>query len=227
MDPSWDKQFHMSQDMEKRFAETEQEMKALNAEVLDLKKRLEAVEHQQCETISVGHQQSEEISNTYSSLVQLTIHGQENKWQTLYIFLVFNSILLLAWTNVFVAEVKGSFEGDRKHVLWAFCAVGFLSGLLWSILGKDYAAASILFSDLTVKFERDFALKRARPLHKRQKQRDKKGSIPTSRTVIVVTPLIFSILYTFLLQLAQAPPIISFLCIYLLMVVLCVLFIED
>jgi hypothetical protein len=46
------------------------------------------------ETGQVNNTQRPDVRPVYGALLQLAIHGQENKWWMLYVFLMFNSTLV-------------------------------------------------------------------------------------------------------------------------------------
>lgn len=63
----------------------------------------------------------------YSKIIQLMMHSDVLNWQRLYYFLVFNSILLLAWVYLFCSN------NERKLLLLvAFSFVSLIVSLLWA-----------------------------------------------------------------------------------------------
>ena len=63
----------------------------------------------------------------YPSLVQLRIHADSVTWNRFYNFLMFNSILVLAWATVYAAHPRPI---GAWAVLVAFCFFGGLSGVV-------------------------------------------------------------------------------------------------
>jgi hypothetical protein len=80
-----------------------------------------------------------EMAAFYNAYLQLAIHGQENKNQTYYNFLVAHSILLLAWATVFSVTAT-AIAGAMAATL--LCVIGFLSAGMWFPIGDDYSNAS-------------------------------------------------------------------------------------
>lgn len=68
----------------------------------------------------------------YASLVQLRIHADSITWNRFYNFLMFNTILVLAWTSVYAADPT---PRCARGVLISFCLFGALSGIAWAVLG--------------------------------------------------------------------------------------------
>ena len=83
----------------------------------------------------------------YSTLVRLAEHGQQNKWQTLRMFLVAQGVLLAGWMSLY-AKVDANLV-----LLLGICGIGFVFGLIWSRLGIDYASASSLYSAIAEDFK--------------------------------------------------------------------------
>ena len=65
----------------------------------------------------------------YSNLIQLRIHADSITWNRFYNFLMFNTILVLSWATLYVADPR------PICVLIAICLFGGLSGVTWAILG--------------------------------------------------------------------------------------------
>lgn len=78
-------------------------------------------------------------SQYYAAFVTLTVHGQENKWWILYIYLMFNSILILACVGLFVAT---DYRLVHKLALSVLCGAGLFVGMCWIAMAVDYVAAS-------------------------------------------------------------------------------------
>ena len=135
----------------------------------------------------------------YDLTVRLAMHSQENKLQTLNLYLVFNSILLLAWTTLFPLS---STNLGAKLAASLFCVLGLLFALVWLPLGWDYANASDSFSKMAEHLEEKLP-QGLRPLRSRAEQKGNKVPIG-SRTLLLLVPLVFLMSYIFLLVLAWA-----------------------
>ena len=141
-----------------------------------------------------------EEKELYTCIVNLAIHGQENKWQTITVYILFNTILFLAWSTIF-AKQNNSWQ--FIVALQVFPILGILSSVFWLSLGEDYVSASNLFSDLAVEFERNFPPECIQPLTRRKEQRDKKAqsfcSIATSKWLIRLICIMFGVTHTLLI----------------------------
>ena len=85
----------------------------------------------------------------YSTLVELVIHGQDNKLNLFSGFLFFQSVLLLAWATVWQMDQQHS----RCPILALLSLFGFLSSVAWGILEFDYDDASKGFSKVADQIE--------------------------------------------------------------------------
>jgi hypothetical protein len=150
------------------------------------------------------NQEPVDLVSVYGAFLQLTIHGQENKWATLSVFLVFHSILFLGWATLFSASQKPL----TNLVLIALCVVGILTGIAWGLIGIDYSGAAETFSRSLEEAERALPLPPAisRPIQIREAQKTDKqkkwfgtGDVASSRFMIITVPFLFAALYTFLI----------------------------
>jgi hypothetical protein len=108
----------------------------------------------------------------YSTLVRLIEHGQMNRWQTLQMFRLFQSLLFVGWTNLFrgmVADFTAALNPTlaRKDLLshtWqtvsgillAISLVGCLTALVWRAIAPDYTAALKLYTKKVIEYEKQF-----------------------------------------------------------------------
>ncbi len=129
--------------------------------------------------------------DVYATLVQLGIHGQDNKLNLLSSFLFFQSVLLLAWATVWQIECNAG----RVQILHAFSFFGTLSSIVWFVLGLDYADASKQYSKAAEDLERHFENGLPRPLTERHKKLDDKSPLATSKFLIGLVTLGFVTLY--------------------------------
>jgi hypothetical protein len=143
--------------------------------------------------------QPPDIRPVYGALLQLAIHGQENKWWMLYVFLMFNSILLLSCAALFAVQ---SFGAAHRVLLWTFSAVGSLIDVCWILMAVDYVAASNLYGDEVVKAEELLPLGLPKPLTKRAGQRTDKSPFGTSKFVAIAIPVLLIAIYAVIAILA-------------------------
>lgn len=133
-----------------------------------------------------------ELGGVYQSLIELAIHGQDNKLNLFSSFLFFQSVLLLAWATVWQTTDNNA----RYAILVVLTCFGSLSSVLWAVLGSDYADSSDLFSCAAEKLEEFFPNEvKQRPLTERRRQRRGKGTFFTSRRLIGLVTWGFVILY--------------------------------
>jgi hypothetical protein len=143
-----------------------------------------------------------EINEFYFPLVNLAIHGQENKWWMLYIYLVFNSILVLSCSTILVAQ---SYRLMHQIALSLFCIGGVLINGCWLFMAQDYVHASNLYSDIAREAENWMPAEVRRPLTERQGQRDVKNPIGTMAFITTILPVFFVVTYIIILVLAWLP----------------------
>ena len=136
--------------------------------------------------------QAPDVSRVYGALLQLAIHGQENKWWMLYIFLMFNSILLLSCAALFASQQFGT---EHRVLLYMFSATGILIDVCWIAMAADYVNASNLFGDEVVEAENLLPERFPKPLTKRTAQRADKSPFGTSKFVATAIPVLLIVLY--------------------------------
>jgi hypothetical protein len=90
-------------------------------------------------------------ADIYGPLVELAIHGQDNKLNLFSSFLFFQSIFLLAWTTVWQMEING-----RIQILTALSVFGTVSSVVWATLGPDYANSARKFNQAAAGLEKYF-----------------------------------------------------------------------
>ncbi|HEV3142477.1 MAG TPA: hypothetical protein VGZ47_01180, partial [Gemmataceae bacterium] len=73
-----------------------------------------------------------EDKDRYSAIVQLVVVSETTSWNRFYIFLVFASILILAWTTIYS---QSSPPKCATIIMASMSAVGFIAGLAWAGLG--------------------------------------------------------------------------------------------
>jgi cytochrome b len=139
------------------------------------------------------------INDFYTPLVNLTIHGQENKWWMFYIYLLFNSILILSCSTLLTVETYGLVH---KIALSLFSVGGILINLCWLFMAEDYVNASNLYSDIAVEAEKYMPEEIRKPLTERQKQRNSKNPFGTMKFIATILPIFFIVIYAIILSLA-------------------------
>jgi hypothetical protein len=137
--------------------------------------------------------------DAYTSLVQLIINAETISWNRFYNFLMFNTILVLAWATIWVS--KDAAAVSKAVVLVAICSLGGISGIFWAALG--YRGRTFL--DEYVKISSDIEadariwaadMKKIKPLTKTIELRDSMCyGWAGSRVVLIGGPLAFTLLY--------------------------------
>jgi hypothetical protein len=89
-------------------------------------------------------QEASDVCCVYGPLLQLAIHGQENKWWMLYVFLMFNSIVLLSCAALYAVQ---QFTVGHRILLYLFSAAGTLVDVCWIVMAQDYVKASNLYGE--------------------------------------------------------------------------------
>jgi hypothetical protein len=69
----------------------------------------------------------------YPSLIQMIIQAENITWNRFNNFLMFNTILVLAWSTIYAADHNAN--QSFKWPLVTFCIFGGLSGIFWALLG--------------------------------------------------------------------------------------------
>ena len=152
---------------------------------------------EESKTSTPGH------SQYYAAFVSLAIHGQENKWWMLYVYLLFSSVLVLACVGLFVSTGYG-----RSHqlILSLLCLAGLVVSVSWIAMTVDYVDASNLFGDIAKEAEAEIPAQLGRPFTRRSEQRSRKPLIGTLKFVALAIPAILGLTYAMLLVLAWWKP---------------------
>ncbi|MBI4032576.1 hypothetical protein HY374_02625 [Candidatus Berkelbacteria bacterium] len=140
----------------------------------------------------------EDACALYAAYVQLGIHGQENKWWMLYIFLMFNSILLLSCATVLVAD---RFLFAHRLLVTVFSLAGILVDVCWLFMGADYVRASDSYQKAVAKAEKLLPPQFPTPLTEREAARTHKALWGTSGFIVQTVPVVFILIYTLTLAL--------------------------
>jgi len=143
--------------------------------------------------------QKPDVCPVYGALLQLAIHGQENKWWMLYVFLMFNSILLLSCAALFAVQ---QFSSAHRILIYLFSGAGTLIDVCWIVMAGDYVKASNLYSDEVVEAEKLLPDGLPKPLTKRASQRTSKSRFGTSAFIATAIPGLMILMYVVIVLLA-------------------------
>ena len=137
----------------------------------------------------------------YPSLVQMILHAENVSWNRFYNFLVFNTILVLAWAAVWVST-----PAQPKTVfLITICVLGGISGIFWAALGYRGRAFLYEYTKMAAAIEADPAvwtqeLEKYKPATRTVELRDSLCySWAGSRGVLIGGPLVFTVFYGIML----------------------------
>ena len=140
-------------------------------------------------------------SDVYKSLLHLMVHAENTSWNRFNIFLVFNSILLLASATL----IAGDQFLMRGVVLTLFCIIGAAGGILWAALGYRGRKFHDNYLSTLRKFEEQHMVqlfdKALLPGAVTSTVRDgfSWSNLGSSFALLICFPLVFSGLYVFLL----------------------------
>ena len=138
--------------------------------------------------------------DVYPSFIQLIIHAETISWTRFYHYLVFNTILILAWATIYSAP--GDPPRLKVAVTAAVCFIGALSGVFWALLGARGRKFLRKYIGVTKEFEADLAcwpaaLEKYR-LGTLTREWGKNGG-SRSGYFVIGGPVVFTLLYLFLL----------------------------
>lgn len=88
----------------------------------------------------------------YSSIIQMIIQAETITWNRFYNFLMFNTILILAWATIYASDPRPNMA---QMVLVTMCILGGISGVAWAALGFRGRKFLEEYINLAVKFESD------------------------------------------------------------------------
>jgi len=161
------------------------------------------------DTESTRSGQKLQIADIYGASIQLATHGQDNKLNLFSSFLVFQSILLLAWVTVWQAHSPGGI-----WMLLIFSGFAVLSSVIWAALGRDYCDAAEGFNQTGAGFEKHyFPVEVSHLLATREEIVKGKPKWMRGRFLILCVTLGFAFLYFFLdLSLLWKPILTHYRC---------------
>ena len=137
----------------------------------------------------------------YSITAQHWVHAEQTRWWILYDFLMANSILILAWATL----LAGSELTIRKPVLLLLSAAGLLLCVLWVTLSHRASGFVDMYSNFGLAAEEQYPAMIG-PFTRANTYRLGLGSLLTSRTVLIVIPTIFAVVYLSFIVLACRLP---------------------
>jgi hypothetical protein len=133
----------------------------------------------------------------YPALVQLIIHAESVTWNRFYNFLMFNTILVLAWATVWVSGASQL----KAVILVAISSLGGVSGVFWAALGYRGRAFLSDYMKMATDLEADSnvwagEIEKYKPATKSIALRDSlRFSWAGSRVILIAGPLAFTVLY--------------------------------
>lgn len=144
---------------------------------------------------------ADHVEALYAAGSQQWIHAEQMRWTILYNFLVGNTILLVAWSTLFVALVAGGRSVGLNIVLLGFCGVGMAGSVVWAFLelranrfAERYFEAGLTLEQLLLPQE-SAALG---PFGISAQHRSGGGLLKT-HIVVVAVPIVFGAIYVALL----------------------------
>jgi hypothetical protein len=124
-------------------------LKELEIELAELQNKLAELSAGSCESQPKGSIPKAEPD--YSTLVRLAEHAQQNKWQTLQMFVLFQSLLFVGWVNLY--KDSNDTRWGTRLILFAITMIGVVTGVIWRRLGQDYSGASDLYDETVRAYE--------------------------------------------------------------------------
>jgi hypothetical protein len=89
-------------------------------------------------------------NDLYAVLTQMIVQLENISWSRFYNFLMGSSILVLAWTTLYVSSATGPYA---KSVLVLLCLIGVVSGPIWAKVGKRARQQLEIFFQMACRLE--------------------------------------------------------------------------
>ena len=130
------------------------------------------------------------------------MNAETVSWNRFYNFLMFNTILVLAWATVWVGTASPAL---KAVILVAICVLGCVSGIFWAALGYRGRAFLYEYAKMAADLEAESTLwladiQKYKPLTRTIELRDSLSfGWAGSRVVLIAGPLGFSVLYGIML----------------------------
>lgn len=87
-----------------------------------------------------------DAKGVYSTLTQLAVISESTRWERFYVFLVANTLLILAWIQLYTA--------NKLNIVGVLLtALGFTSGITWYLLAKRGSEYLKFYEDEAIKIE--------------------------------------------------------------------------
>jgi hypothetical protein len=134
-------------------------------------------------------------TDLYSAAIQLIVHGENTSWARMNIFLLSNSILMLAWAAIFVSpNTKG-----KGWLLVALSLLGFLLSIAWAPFGSRGRKYLRRYVDVGLAIEQGISPRLSNgPLNAGEKLSFLRWErICRSQHLVVVVPLLFAAAFFF------------------------------
>jgi hypothetical protein len=148
------------------------------------------------EDSSIAHASASEI---YAALTSLVMHSEQTRWIRVNALLVVGSIFVAAWAGIFVGT--DSFP-EKESLLLVLCLPGFLLGIAFAFVGWRSSQYMDDFHDQAYALEQRFPKDLPRPFHaseeRRRALRSGVSRFTSSKWLVTVIPLGFSILFAYL-----------------------------
>ena len=148
--------------------------------------------------------QKTDVSGFYGALVQLAIHGQENRWWMLYTLLMFNSILLLGCATI-LASQKVSLASQL--LIAFFCGAGATIDGLFIGLASNYNEANDLYQKKVADAEELLPPSFPKPFKLRNSQVDRNSKHKRLGFIVKAVPLVLVALFAAIALLTWCPPL--------------------
>ncbi len=132
-----------------------------------------------------------EPADHFNAAANLWIHLDQTRHMALYNYLMATTILLLAWATIFAAN------GKHRLVLITLAMAGILLSLVWVAYGHRANRHVTQAEEVALAFEGPGG-----PFSKRKEARTEMpipGKLANSKYVIPGVPILFAVVYTFLL----------------------------
>jgi len=143
-----------------------------------------------------GHQWAPDRAHAYSAWVTFAQHAEATSWNRFYDFLMFNTILILAWSTIYS---QTNCPGCSAIVMALMAFVGLISGPVWSALGYRGRKYVDLFLEGGAAIDQD-AGHGCQVCKRSLETRNEFGwRLFSSRYILTIAPLVLSALYFVLL----------------------------
>ncbi len=133
----------------------------------------------------------------YAAGSEQWIHAEQMRWTILYNFLVGNTVLLVAWSTLFVSLISNSHSVGLKIVLIGFCVIGIGGSIVWTFLVRRSNQFSERYFATGVNLERMLLPPDSEPVGPfciSEQHRGSGGPVKT-HVVLMAVPIVFGAVY--------------------------------